>query len=283
MKKETIGVIQVLVSALLFGFIPVLVRWSEKISINNLAFFRLIVAVLFLFACSWILGLKIQKLKQEKTKMLIFGALHGFIIIGYFVAIRFLTITSSVLLMYSSAIWMVVFSHFILKERIKKVTLGALVIALLGVILVLSPEDFFLKESLVGSFSGLLAGVGFGLVYVLSKTFKTYDKFSLTFWQNMIAIPFVLPLIIFDPPGLFSVNDTIIVLLLGSLFTAVPFILVFKGIEKIKGQTAGVLILLDVIFPILFALLIFREIPTLQVILGGILIIVGSYLVAKNC
>jgi drug/metabolite transporter (DMT)-like permease len=40
-----------------------------------------------------------------------------------------------------------------------------------------------------------------------------------------------------------------------------------------------VIILLDMIFPILLALIIFKEVPTLITIIGGLLIIIGSYLV----
>lgn len=126
-----------------------------------------------------------------------------------------------------------------------------------------------------------MAAIGFGLVYVLSKTFKTYDKVSLTFWQNTIAIPFLLPLVLIDIPK-FTYTDILIVIFLGVFCTAVPFILVFKGFEKVRAQKGGVVILLDIIFPIIFALLIFKEIPSIEAAIGGILIIVASYLVSSQ-
>jgi drug/metabolite transporter (DMT)-like permease len=280
MKRENIGYLQIVLASLLFGFIPIIVRLGTNIGPYNLSFFRVFVA-----ACS--LGLfflfyhkKLVPLKYEKAKMLLFGGIHGFIILGYFTSILFLDVASAVLLLYSSAIWIVLFSRWILNEKLTKKTIFALLVAIVGLILVMQPKNFFIIESLIGSLAGLFAGVGFGLVYVLSKTFKKYDKVSLTFWQNIIALPFLLPLIFIDWPK-FTLNDIYLIILLGTFFTVLPFILVFKGFQKVKASKGGIIVLLDIIFPIIFAFLFFKEAPSTSAIIGGILIIVGSYLATK--
>lgn len=281
-KSETIGLIEVFVASLLFGFMPILVRFGDNLGPYNLAFFRVVVASICVYL--FILfsrKIKLAPFKHERWKLLFFGALHGFIILGYFFAINYLTVASAVLLLYSSSIWIVVFSHFILKEKITKRTLFALAIAFLGVILVVSPQNFFFKESLIGSLSGLAAGVGMGLVYTLSKTFKTYDKVSLTFWQNLIAIPFTLPLLFIDLPK-FTLGDIGLIFLLGSLFTAVPFILIFKGFGKINAQKGSIVIMLDIVFSIIFAWIIFKETPTIFALIGGFLILIGTYLITSK-
>lgn len=226
--------------------------------------------------------LKLVPFKYEKKKLLLFGVMHGFIILGYFLAIQYLTIASAVLLLYSSSIWIVVFSYFILKEKITKRTFIALAIAFFGIIFVVSLQNFFLKESLVGSLAGLGAGIGMGLVYTLSKTFKKYDKVSLTFWQNLIAIPFVLPLIFIDLPKFTNTLDIGIILLLGSVFTAIPFILIYKGFGKIDAQKGNIVIMLDIVFSVIFAWVIFKERPTFLAIIGGILIIIGTYIITTK-
>ncbi len=111
---------------------------------------------------------------------------------------------------------------------------------------------------------------------MLSKTFKKYDKVSLTFWQNVIALPFLLPLIFIDFPQ-FTTKDIWLVILLGTVFTSIPFIFIFRGFQKVSAQKGGILILLDIIFPILFAFFVFGETPGTLVFVGGILIMIGSY------
>ena len=259
MKKETIGFIEVFIASLLFGLLPIVVRFGNNLGPYNLSFFRVLVAAISVYAFI-LVSKKVQlvPLKYEKAKLLLFGAIHGFIILGYFLAIQYLTIASAVLLLYSSSIWIVVFSHFILNEKITRRTLFALILAFIGVVLIISPQNFFLKESIIGSLSGLAAGIGMALVYTLSKTFKKYDKVSLTFWQNLIAIPFLLPLLFIDLPK-FSTADIWLVLLLGSVFTTVPFILIFKGFSKINAQKGSVIIMLDIVFSVIFGAIIFNE------------------------
>ena len=282
MNKETIGLIEVFFASLLFGLLPIIVRFGENLGPYNLSFFRVLVAMisilLFIFFSK---KLSLAPLKYEKKKMVLFGALHGFIILGYFLAIQFLTISSAVLLLYSSSIWIVVFSFFLLKEKISQRAIFALTIAFLGILFILSPRNFFLKESLIGSIGGLGAGIGMGLVYTLSKTFKRYDKVSLAFWQNLIAIPFILPLLFIDFPK-FSAIDFGIVILLGTVFTALPFILIFKGFDKIDAQKGSIIIMLDIIFSVIFAWIIFKEVPTFSAIIGGILIMIGTYIITTN-
>ena len=279
MNKEAIGFTEILFASILFGFIPIVVRFGKNLGPYNLSFFRVFIATISIF-----IFIKLSKrfylapFKYEKSKLLLFGAIHGFIILGYFLAIQYLSIASAVLLLYSSSIWIVIFSYFILKEKITKRTIFALIIAFLGVVLVLSPKNFFLKGGIIGSLSGLGAGLGMGLVYILSKTFKKYDKVSLTFWQNLIAIPFVLPLIFIDFPK-FAYSDVNLVLLLGTAFTALPFVLVFKGFEKIDAQKGSIVIMLEVAFSVLFAWVIFKEAPAFGAIIGGILIIIGAYII----
>ena len=282
MNKETVGLIEIFFASLLFGLLPILVRFGENLGPYNLSFFRVLVAAICIFI--FIIFSKkfsLTPLKFEKKKIILFGAIHGFIILGYFLAIQFLTIASAVLLLYSSSIWIVVFSYVILKEEISRRTIFALIIALIGVIFIVSPQNLFLKESLIGSLGGLGAGMGIGLVYTLSKTFKKYDKVSLTFWQNVIAIPFVLPLLFIDFPK-FSTWDIGIIILIGTLFTAVPFILIFKGLDKIKAQKGSIVIMLDIVFTVIFAWIVFKEVPTFLAIIGGSLIMIGTYIITTN-
>jgi drug/metabolite transporter (DMT)-like permease len=280
MNKERLGLIEILFASFLFGFLPIMVKLGNNLGAYNLSFYRILISAISLLPLFLLFKkFKLIPFKYEKGKLVLFGAIHGFIILGYFLAIEYLSIASAVILLYSSSIWIVLFSNLILKEKITNRTIFALIVSFIGLILILSPTNFFLKESLFGSIAGLLAGIGFGLVYVLSKTFKKYDKVSLTFWQNLIAIPFVIPLLFINPILTFSTKDIWIILLIGVVFTTLPFILVYKGFEKVKAQKGGVIILLDIIFPILLAFIIFSEFPTVIETVGGLLIILGSFIV----
>jgi drug/metabolite transporter (DMT)-like permease len=49
--------------------------------------------------------------------------------------------------------------------------------------------------------------------------------------------------------------------------------LFINGLKSIKTQTAGIISSLEPVYGVVFAVFLLREIPTLQEILGGIIII----------
>lgn len=282
MEKETIGYVEVVSAAFLWGFLPIAVRFGQNLGAYNLSFFRVVVAAMALLAFSLLMrGYRIVGFKHERWKLLLFGALHGFIILGYFYAIQYLSITSAVLLLYSSSIWMVVFSILILKEKPTMRNIFSIILAFVGLVLITLPDLSSFGVSFIATIAGLLAGVGAALVYILSKTFKKYDKVSLTFWQNLIAIPFLLPLVFIQPPS-FTLRDIGLVLVIGIFMTAVPFVLVYRGFQKIPASKGAVVMLMEMVFPIAIALIIFREIPTIYSAIGGLLIIIGCYIVTSS-
>ena len=57
---------------------------------------------------------------------------------------------------------------------------------------------------------------------------------------------------------------------------------IFEILVTSYAQKGGVVILLDIIFPIILAFLLFSESPSISAIVGGLLIIVGFFLVTKE-
>ena len=281
MKKENLGYAYVILAQLLIGFIYILVKLGDAFGIYNLVFFRvflsfIFIGALFVFSRKY----KLSKIKKEKTKLIFFGVIHGLIILASYISIKYLSIAMAVLLSSTISIWMVMFSHFILKEKITKKTIIALIISFIGLIIIVNPLDIFIRNTFIGILMGLLVGMGGGLVYTLSKTFKTYDKISLTFWQNLIATPILIPLLFIIIP-IFSPYNTFIVLSMG-IVGALSFIFLFLGFGLIKGQKGGVLNLLNSVFTIILGMIILFSVPTFREIVGGIFIILGSYLATKN-
>jgi drug/metabolite transporter (DMT)-like permease len=282
MNRTNVGFVQIILASFLFGFVPVVVKYLSSVDVYSIAFYRIlfsVVLLLFFFLSS---KNRLAPFKFERGKLTLFGFLHGFIIIGYFIAIRFTSIATAVLLVYSSSLWIVIFSSFILHEKINRASFFALLLGLFGLFLVSSPSFSAGGLSLLGMIAGLLAGIGFALVYTLSKTFKHYDKISLTFWQNLISLPFVLLFFLFNFSSFPAPIDWVYLLFLAGLFTTIPFILVYKGFDKVPAHKGGILMLLDIIFPLLFALLLFSEVPSIKVSIGALLIIISSYLATRE-
>lgn len=279
MKRENLGYIQILSAGILASFIPLLVRLGENLGPYNLTFFKIFLQAIILGLFFFFNKKKLSPLKYEKGKMFLFGAIHGFILLSYFLAIQYLTIAFAVLLMYLFPLWMMFSSHFILKEKITGNSIFALLIGLIGMIIILSPKDLLVTYNVWAILLGIFSGMGAALVYTLSKTFKKYNKASLVFWQNTIAVPFILPLLFIQLPK-FTIFNSFIVLVLGLIGVA-GGILVFKGFNKVQANKGGVVMLFEILLPIILALILFKEIPSITTVLGGILILIAVFVTTR--
>ena len=280
MKKENLGYLQIVFAGILAAFIPLLVRLGENLGPYNLTFFKVLIPSIILGGFFLFNKKKLVPLKYERGKMLLFGAIHGFIYLGYFLAIQYLTIAFAILLVYLFPLWIMFFSHFILKEKITKKSIFILLIGLIGMAILLSPKDLFVTYNFWAILAGIASGIGAAFIYTISKTFKNYDKVSLTFWQNTIAVPFVFPLLFIDFPK-FTVFDSFIVLALG-LIGVFALILVFKGLHKVQAIKGGIVMLSEMIFPIILAFIFFKEIPSNITVFGGILILIAAFMATRS-
>jgi drug/metabolite transporter (DMT)-like permease len=281
MQKENRGYAYIIAAQFLVGFVYILVKLGDAFGVYNLAFFRVflsfvVIGALFIFSKRY----KISPIKKEKVKLIFFGIMHGLIILASYISIKYLSIAMAVILSSTISIWMMIFSHYILKEKITKTTIWALIISFAGLMIIVASSEIFTKTTFIGIIAGLFVGAAGGLVYTLSKTFKTYDKVSLTFWQNLIATPLLIPLLFIKTP-IFTWYNSLIVASMG-IVGALSFIFLFVGFGLVKGQKASILNLLNPVFTIWFGIIILFEIPTIKEIIGGILIIIGSYIVTKS-
>jgi drug/metabolite transporter (DMT)-like permease/ubiquinone/menaquinone biosynthesis C-methylase UbiE len=276
MKKESIGYLELIISGLLYSFVPILIRFGGSFGVYNLAFFRVFIASFLLGGFFLIYRKKLTPLKYQRKKMIFFGALHGFLILASFVSISLIDISLATLLIYTSPIWTTIFAYFILKEKVTKRIVFALLISFIGIAIIVSSSSIFLKNNFIGICCGIFVGIGAGLIYVLSKSLKEYDSISMTFWQNLIALPFLVPLLFIDLPT-FGLKSSLIVLAIGIL-AIFNFILLFSAFKKISANKGGIFMLLEVIYPIILAYIFFNEQLSLTFILGGILILIGTYI-----
>ena len=281
MNKYNIGIIQVILSQFIVGFIYIFIKFGLPFGIYNLAFFRVFLAfiflgLLFLFSRKYSFTI----IKYDKGKMILFGFLHALTIILSFISIKNLPLSLAVLLTATISIWMIIFSNILLKEKINFKIVYSILLCFIGLLFVVELDRFSIWNYTLGVVTGLLVGILGGFIYAFSKTLKNYDGISLTFWQNLIATPFLIPLLFIEPIVINPYNSIIVLGL--SIFGVSSSVLIYQGFKLIKGQIGGVLSLSNIIFTMFLGFLFFRETLSLYKIAGSILVIYGSYLAIKS-
>ena len=166
-NKETIGLIELIVSSILFGMTPIFVRFGQNLGGHNLAFFRVLIPSTVIYLAFKLTKRNITLLRWEKKKMVVFGVLNAFIILSFFLSIELLSVAHASLLLGSYSIWTIVFSYFLLGERITKNIVLALIIGFVGVILVISPQSLIIRIRIISWNRG---GASFCFIKNFQKT-----------------------------------------------------------------------------------------------------------------
>ncbi|HLX22523.1 MAG TPA: DMT family transporter [Usitatibacter sp.] len=89
-------------------------------------------------------------------------------------------------LVFTMPFWMIVFAHFILRERMRGAQWFAVALAFAGLVLIVSPWRL---ESLAGSLLAVLAGMVWAFASVISKRWPTkgVDPLLFTAWQLLFG------------------------------------------------------------------------------------------------
>lgn len=195
-KQKYLGIIYIILAAFFFALMAMFVRLAGDIPSIQKSFFRNLVSLAFAGAILikekvWFSG------KRENIKYLLMRAAAGTIgILCNFYAVDHLVLSDASMLNKMSPFFAIVFSYFILKE---KVTVPQAVIvagAFLGSLLIIKPTTaiFSSPAALVGLFGGLGAGVAYTYVRVLGKKGEKgpFIVFVFSTFSCLVTLPWLI-------------------------------------------------------------------------------------------
>jgi drug/metabolite transporter (DMT)-like permease len=287
MKKETRGYIYVILGASFLGTIGILARliYLHEPDPLTVVTFRALIAFLLLFLTAVFVNpnwLRIQK------KDFLFFAVYGLLSVTlcfllFFYSIKYTTVATATILLYTYPAFVVVLSRFFLGEEFTKTKILALLLTFLGcalVIQVYNPAEFELN--LKGILYGLGAGLGAGLYSIFGK--KGVAKYSsYTVVTYALGFGSLFLLIARRARNLVSVDyppQTWLWILALALFsTLVGYSLYTKGLRYVEAGRAGIAATWEVVVASVLAFLIFGETLNALQIVGGFFIFAGIVVV----
>ncbi len=150
--------------------------------------------------------------------------------------------------------------------------LVALVIS--GLVLV-TPAIDLSDAGTIGLFWGVISAITFAALALINRSLGGLDAIQVAFWQNMLVMVVCLPL---GLGGLFILDGGSLfwLVMLGVLCTALSHFLFVRSLRSINARSAGLIIALEPVYAIAFAMILFGEQPTLRMMLGAILIIAAA-------
>jgi RarD protein len=265
---------------LIWGSIGIFARLIPQPSII-IVFYRVLFAFISLLLILFYKNnFKIEFKETSKTFLILTGIMLALNWLFYFKAVKTTTIANATLSYYTSPIILTLFSIIFLKEKLTKKGILALFLGFVGIFIMLVSSGELATTRIQGIGYGLIAAVCYAVFALNNKLIDNISASHLTFLQTGIATIIFLPFVL--NKQLPHMDSLFLLLIMGIVHTAIGLILYIKGLKISKVQEVGALSYLDPVSAILFALLIFGETPQVSTIVGGSLILIGSYITVSK-
>ena len=164
----------------------------------------------------------------------------------------------------------------VLRERVTRAEWMRLICVTVGLILV-TPSFDFSNAGTEGLLWGLFSGACFGVLAVLNRRYlSNIDAFYVAGLQNLIVFlllsPWALPLL----PAV-SLASWGWILVLGVACTGLAHLLFVASLRVLHARTAGLVVALEPVYAILFAWVLFAQVPSLRTLVGGLIMIAAIF------
>jgi drug/metabolite transporter (DMT)-like permease len=278
MKPQNKSLIEIHIAVLFFGLAGLfgkLVSLPPAIIVLGRVFFATVVLGLILLYRKQTI-----KLKQRKDYILLvfLGAVLAFHWITFFKAIQISTVAVGLLTFSTFPVFVTFLEPCFFKEKIKYSDTIIALIAFTGVAMVV-PKFSLTNHITQGALWGIVSGFTFAVLAILNRKYvKTYSSLVIAFYQDSVATIVLIPFLFIINP-VFQMNDILMLVLLGVVFTGIAHSLFIKGLLNIRAQTASIISCLEPVYGIIAAILLLGEIPTFRVLIGGVIVLSATFYV----
>ncbi|ASQ45908.1 DMT family transporter [Legionella clemsonensis] len=278
MSYRNNGALYAALSGLFFGLIGYfgVSVMKANVSVNNMLFWRFLVSSLFM---GMLLIPRFKKLTFnaiESVKITFYGAaFYGTCSIFYFVATQYIGSGLSMVIFFTYPSIVLLINFLFFKQKISKIYYLALLIIFLGMGLLVNGNRF--DFNLMGIGLSLLSALLYALYLIASKGIFIPALLA-TFFVSLGAmlISLVAAFIegtFFIPTGLdvwFNICG------IGIICTALPMLLLLKGLQHISSLQAAILSVLEPVFVVIFGIVLLGEQVSLIQGLGVVILLAGA-------
>ncbi len=274
-KQKYIGILYIILAGLFFAGMTAFVKLSGDLPSTEKVFWRNAIAIFFAAATLKKRGISFVPPQGKVRWYLIGRATAGFLgMLCNFYAIDRLYIADANMLNKLSPFFAVLFSYFLLKEKIKPYQFGCLLLAFIGALCIMKPSGEGLFT--FAAFVGLLGGLGAGLAYTFLRKATgegvpgPYVVFFFSTFSTLCCIPLLL--INFKMP---SFQQVLLLCGAGLCATGGQFSIT-AAYSHAPAREISVFDYVQIIFATVFGILLFGELPDGWSFLGYAFIGVAS-------
>ena len=270
MNQKTKGIVCIVITAFFFALMSVFVRLAGDLPSMQKSFFRNLVAVFFA-ALLLLRNRQPISLDRERVVALVLRSVFGTLgVLCNYYAVDHLVLADATMLSKLSPFFAIIFSYFILKEKVTLFQGAAVTVAFLGALLIIRPTGAGMEvfPAIIGACGGITAGFAYTMVRVLG-TQGVRGPFVVFFFSAFSCVV-LLPFLLLDYHPMTGCQ-LLMLLLAGGSAAAAQFAIT-AAYRYAPAKELSVFDYSQVIFSAVLGFLIFHQVPDALSWLGYLVI-----------
>ena len=262
-------------SVLFFVLMSVCIKATgDHIPLFQVVFFRNFFALIPLFFVIYFLKLKLSTINKYPLHL-------GRAVIGitamslFFISIRYVPLVEMQTISFSSVFFISILSVFFLGEKIGYRRIIAVIVGFIGVVIILNPGSAIFSNY---SFLPLIASFFLSIAVIFLKKILLTNNNILSVWI-FTAFCTVISLFFYDDTWIWPKNYDLIFMVASGFLGFIAQICLTKSFQMADASLLAPLDFSSVIWSFLIGYIFFQEFITLNVLFGGLIIIMSvSYI-----
>ena len=269
------GPLLVFLGAFFLSFGGLIVKSFEGATLWQILFWRQLFFILLVI---------IFLLLTYKKK--IFVALHqsgipgfiGGIILGlgfsaYVFAMYNTTVANANFIIQTQAIFLAIFGYFFLKEKISKLTLASIILAISGILLMVGSS--LSPGQLSGNLVAFIMPISFAVLIVIVRKYPNVDMIPLQLFAGIVAM--LIGYFVSTKINI-SINDLFLAFIAGFFQVGLGFIFITIGAKITLSAIVGILMMTEAVFGPFWAWVFLDESPQFYAFIGGTIILFAVFI-----
>lgn len=274
------GLLYVAIATALFSTSPVFIRWAAPLSPLEITFWRMVIAAVTVAIMARMRGERIALDWADLPRFAVFGLVAALHFALYIASLSFTTVAHSLSLVYTAPAFVTVLSALLLRETIPVRKYGGIAVVMIGVAVLTGFEPSWSEGMAVGDLMAVGSAICFGFYSVIGRAQRwRYSLLTYATGAYGMAALWLLPVAALTWTGAYGLASVLSLLALGVFPLGIGHTLYNAALRRLHPTYVNLIATQEVTGGVILGLLLLREVPSLNAIVGAAITLLGIGLV----